>query len=458
MKERGVGDAEGGDHERQGTVWSATAHIVAAVIGSGVLALAWSVAQLGWIFGPLVLLGFSCVTYYTSTLLADCYRYPDPITGTINHAYMDAVRAYLGPREVSLCGCAQYVNLWGTMVGYTITASTSMIAVKRVNCFHRHGDHATCGSTGTVFMLIFGMVQLVLSQFPSLENITWLSVVAVVTSFAYSFISLGLCIAKWISHGDFRGGLAGTHGSHKLINVLLALGNVAFAYTFADVFIEIQNTLKSPPPENRTMKKATFYGISLTTIFYMALGCTGYAAFGNTAPGNILTGGFQEPFWLVDLANICVIIHLVGAYQVYAQPMFARFEETVAARWPNAKFIHRTYTIRVPFTDKSYLSYTLLKLVFRSALIMLTTLVSLLLPLFNAILGIIGALSFWPLSVYFPVRMHVKQNKISRGSSKWLTLQGLSMFCLLISIAAGIGSVADIVHNLKLSAPFKTVY
>ena len=64
------------------------------------------------------------------------------------------------------------------------------------------------------------------------------------------------------------------------------------------------------------MKKATFYGISLTTIFYMALGCTGYAAFGNTAPGNILTGGFQEPFWLVDLANICVIVHLVGAYQV----------------------------------------------------------------------------------------------------------------------------------------------
>lgn len=145
-------------------------------------------------------------------------------------------------------------------------------------------------------------------------------------------------------------------------------------------------------------------------------------------------------------------------FQVYAQPIFARFEETVAARWPNAKFIHRTYTIRVPFTDKSYLSYTLLKLVFRSALIMLTTLVSLLMPLFNAILGIIGALSFWPLSVYFPVRMHVSQNKISRGSSKWAMLQGLSMFCFLISIAAGIGSVADIVHNLKLSAPFKTVY
>lgn len=50
-------------------------------------------------------------------------------------------------------------------------------------------------------------------------------------------------------------------------------------------------------------------------MFYISLGCVGYAAFGNGAPGNILTG-FHEPFWLVDIANIGVIIHLIGAYQV----------------------------------------------------------------------------------------------------------------------------------------------
>ena len=65
------------------------------------------------------------------------------------------------------------------------------------------------------------------------------------------------------------------------------------------------------------MKKATFYGLGLTTIFYLLLGCIGYATFGNNAPGNILTGfGFYEPFWLVDMANVCVIVHLIGAYQV----------------------------------------------------------------------------------------------------------------------------------------------
>ncbi|XP_008786489.1 amino acid permease 6-like isoform X1 [Phoenix dactylifera] len=455
-------DVEGGNHERQGTLWSATAHIVAAVIGSGALALAWSVAQLGWMVGPVVLFGFSCVTYYTSTLLANCYRFPDPINGTINRSYIDAVRSYLGPRKVFFCGCAQYVNLWGTLVGYTITASTSMIAVKRASCFHRHGHGARCDASGSMYMVVFGVFQLILSQFPSLENITCLSVVAVATAFGYSFISLGLCIGKWVSHGDFRGTLAGaTDGSsgHKAFNVLLSLGNMAFSYTFADILIEIQDTLKSPPPENKTMKKATFYGIGLTTIFYLSLGCTGYAAFGNDAPGNILAGsGFYEPFWLVDIANICVVVHLIGAYQVYAQPIFFRFENYIASQWPEAKFIHTTYYVRVPFAEAGSLSFTLSKLVLRTIFIMFTTLVAMLLPFFNAVLGLIGALGFWPLSVYFPVGMHIAQKKISRGAPKWFLLQGLSFLCLLISLAASIGSVADIVRNLKVAAPFKTVY
>jgi len=63
------------------------------------------------------------------------------------------------------------------------------------------------------------------------------------------------------------------------------------------------------------MKRASFYGIGVTTIFYVSLGCIGYAAFGNAAPGNVLTG-FDEPFWLVNVANVAVVVHLVGAYQV----------------------------------------------------------------------------------------------------------------------------------------------
>ncbi|XP_011001971.1 PREDICTED: amino acid permease 3-like [Populus euphratica] len=44
----------------------------------------------------------------------------------------------------------------------------------------------------------------------------------------------------------------------------------------------------------------------------------GYAAFGNYALGNLLTGfGFYNPYWLLGIANVAIVVHLAGAYQVY---------------------------------------------------------------------------------------------------------------------------------------------
>lgn len=78
-----------------------------------------------------------------------------------------------------------------------------------------------------------------------------------------------------------------------------------------------QDTIKSPPAEYKTMKKATLLSIAVTTIFYLLCGCMGYAAFGDLAPGNLLTGfGFYNPYWLLDIANVAIVVHLVGAYQV----------------------------------------------------------------------------------------------------------------------------------------------
>jgi Transmembrane amino acid transporter protein len=65
------------------------------------------------------------------------------------------------------------------------------------------------------------------------------------------------------------------------------------------------------------MKKASMVAVFITTFFYLCCGCFGYAAFGDETPGNLLTGfGFYEPYWLIDFANVCIVIHLVGGYQV----------------------------------------------------------------------------------------------------------------------------------------------
>ncbi|XP_027094656.1 amino acid permease 6 [Coffea eugenioides] len=450
-----------GRPKRTGTVITASAHIITAVIGSGVLSLAWAIAQLGWVAGPAVLMAFSCITFFTSTMLADSYRSPGPIIGRRNYTYMDVVRSHLGGYKVQLCGIAQYGNLIGVTVGYTITASISMVAVKRSNCFHRNGHHVKCHISNNPFMIIFAAIQIFLSQIPNFHKLSWLSILAAVMSFAYSSIGLGLSIAKVAGDGVAKTTLTGVtvgvdvSGTEKVWRSFQAIGDIAFAYAYSTVLIEIQDTLKSHPPESKVMKRASGVGVSTTTLFYVLCGCIGYAAFGNNAPGNFLTGfGFYEPFWLIDFANVCIAIHLIGAYQVFAQPIFGFVENRCSSKWPENKFINTEHAVNVPLYGTYYIN--LFRLVWRTVYVILTAVLAMIFPFFNDFLGLIGAGSFYPLTVYFPIEMHIAQAKIPKYSVRWIWLKVLSWACLVVSLVAAAGSIQGLSQDVKTYKPFKT--
>ncbi|CAI9786265.1 unnamed protein product [Fraxinus pennsylvanica] len=107
--------------------------------------------------------------------------------------------------------------------------------------------------------------------------------VAAVMSFAYSSIGIALSIAK-VAGGDGHAetGLTGIpigenqSSVDKMWNTLSAFGNIAFAYAFSNVLVEIQDTVKSGQPENKVMKKATLIAISISTLFYMLCGMAGH--------------------------------------------------------------------------------------------------------------------------------------------------------------------------------------
>ncbi|XP_039031924.1 amino acid permease 4-like isoform X1 [Hibiscus syriacus] len=451
-----------GSPKRTGSFWTASAHIITAVIGSGVLSLAWAIAQLGWIAGPTVMLLFSIVTYYTSSLLTECYRTGDPVSGKRNYTYTHAVRSILGGYKVVICGFIQYLNLFGVSIGYTIAASMSMMAIRRSNCVHYSGGKKPCHMSNNPHMMVFGVAQILLSQIPDFDQIWWLSILAALMSFTYSTIGLALGIAKVAGMGTFRGNLTGisvgtVSQAQKILRSFRALGDIAFAYSFSMILIEIQDTLKSPPAEAKTMRKATKLSTAVTTVFYMLCGCMGYASFGDSAPENLLTG-FGNPFWLVDIANAAIVIHLVGAYQVFCQPIFTFIEQWVTRRWPESKIITKEFKIPVPIRGYRPCKLNLFRSVWRTVFVMLTTLISMLLPFFSEVVGILGALGFWPLTVYFPVEMYIEQKLISKWSSRWICLKTLSLACLVISIIAAAGSIAGVIHDLKVYKPFKTTY
>ncbi|KAF2296690.1 hypothetical protein GH714_001252 [Hevea brasiliensis] len=317
-----------GRFKRTGTVWTASAHVITAVIGSGVLSLAWAVAQLGWIAGPAVMFLFSFVTYYTSTLLCACYRTGDPVNGKRNYTYMDAVRSNLGGGMVKVCGYVQYLNLFGVAISYTIASSISMMAVKRSNCFHKTRGKDPCHMNANPYMIAFGIAEIIFSQIPDFEKLWWLSIVAAIMSFTYSSIGLGLGVAEVAEAEKFRGSLTGISigpgvtETQKLWRSFQALGDIAFAYSYSIILIEIQDTIKSPPSEAKTMKKASLISVIVTTLFYMLCGCFGYAAFGDASPGNLLTGfGFYNPYWLLDIANVAIVVHLVCLPSLLPTPL-----------------------------------------------------------------------------------------------------------------------------------------
>ncbi|KAH7429219.1 hypothetical protein KP509_09G037500 [Ceratopteris richardii] len=417
--------------------------------------------------GPVALLTFAIITYYTSLLLADCYRSPAAdasLAGKRNHNYMEAVRSNLGPLQTKLCIISQYTNLFGITIGYTITASISMVAIQKAICYHKLGRHsASCFTSTYTYMRFYGLVEVFLSQIPNFSELWWLSIVAAVMSFSYSFIGIGLGIGKATEGGHSRGTIGGSifmegqifpGGIDNVWTVLQALGNIAFAYSYTALLIEIQDTLKSPPDECKVMKKANLIGISTTTIFYLLCGCIGYAAFGDDSPGNLLTGfGFFEPFWLVGLANAFVTIHLIGAYQVFCQPIFASVEEWAADNYPKNQIIQRNFRISLPIL-KSVYHANIFKLVWRTSYVFLVTLFAMILPFFNDILGLIGASSFWPLTVYFPIQMYISRSKVQKWRKKWIFLQTLSLFSLVISLSAFVGSFQSVLKDLRTYKPF----
>ncbi|KAI5432685.1 probable amino acid permease 7 [Lathyrus oleraceus] len=439
--------------KRTGNVWSAAAHIITGVIGAGVLSLAWSVAQLGWIAGPICILIFAATTLISTYLLSDCYRFHHPQHGSIRcSSYTDAVNLYLGEIKGKVCGVLVLVSLYGAACAYVITSATSIRAILKSNCYHKEGHEAPCKYGDAMYMLLFGVVQVIMSFIPDFHNMALLSVVAAIMSFSYSSIGLGLGITKVIENGRVMGSVTGIPASNisdKLWLVFQALGDIAFAYPYTVILLEIQDTLKSPPSEDKTMKKASIIAISITTFFYLCCGCFGYAAFGNQTPGNLLTGfGFYEPYWLIDFANACIVLHLVGGYQIYSQPIYSAADKWCSRRYPDSGFVNSFFRLKLPFLPAFQLNMS--RICFRTAYVISTTGLAIMFPYFNQVLGVLGAIGFWPLIIYFPVEMHFVQNKVEAWSTKWILLRIFSFVCFLITLMSLVGSLEGIISQ-KLS-------
>jgi len=85
---------------------------------------------------------------------------------------------------------------------------------------------------------------------------------------------------------------------------------------------------------------------------------------------------------------------------------------------------------------------------------MVVTVLAMAMPFFNDMIALLGALGFWPSVVYFPVEMYIARQKIRKGTIRWFGLQTLSLFCLLVSLAAAIGAIHGLSKAIGKYKPF----
>lgn len=133
---------------------------------------------------------------------------------------------------------------------------------------------------------------------------------------------------------------------------------------------------------------------------------------------------------------------------MFAQPIFALHEKWLATKYPTS-ILNKIYTIKLKILHNITVQFTLAKLLLRTIFVLFTTLVAMMFPFFNAILSLIGAACFWPLTVYFPLTMYTVQAKIKKGSFTWIMFQVLGVLCFAVTVMAAVGSIGDIVQNRR---------
>lgn len=150
---------------------------------------------------------------------------------------------------------------------------------------------------------------------------------------------------------------------------------------------------------------------------------------------------------------VYILIHMIFYGQVFVQPIFGFVESMSKQRWPDSKFVNGEHELNVPLYGIYNVNF--FRVIWRTTYVIITAVIAMLLPFFNDFLGLIGSLSFYPLTVYFPIEMYIKKTKMQRFSFTWTWLKILSWVCLVISIISAAGSIQGLAKSLKTYKPFQ---
>ncbi|KAI6692259.1 hypothetical protein NL676_019969 [Syzygium grande] len=94
--------------------------------------------------------------------------------------------------------------------------------------------------------------------------------------------------------------------------------------------LEIQASTPEKPSKGPTWRGVVVAYV-IVALCYFPVALIGYWMFGNSVQDNILIL-LEKPAWLIALANMFVIVHVIGSYQIYAMPVFDIIESVLVKK------------------------------------------------------------------------------------------------------------------------------
>lgn len=134
--------------------------------------------------------------------------------------------------------------------------------------------------------------------------------------YSYSTIAWAASLDKGVQE-NVQYGYKAQSTAGTVFNFFNALGTVAFAYAGHNVVLEIQATIPSTPekPSKVPMWRGVVVAYIVVAVCYFPVALIGYWMFGNEVDSDILIS-LEKPAWLIAMANLFVVIHVIGSYQV----------------------------------------------------------------------------------------------------------------------------------------------
>ncbi|KNA08927.1 hypothetical protein SOVF_158270 [Spinacia oleracea] len=403
---------------RKAKWWYAAIHNVTSMVGAGILGLPFAMSQLGWGPGVTILVLSWIVTLYTLWQMIEMH---EMVPGKRFDRYHELGQAAFGDKlGLWLVVPQQLMVQVGCDIVYMVTGGSSL--QKFYQIVSPEGKNIKL----TYFIMIYASVQFFLSNLPNFNSITGVSFAAAVMSLSYSAIAWIASAIRGVQPDTSYASRYHTSPS-QIFGFLSGLGTVAFAFSGHNVVLEIQATIPSTEevPSKKPMWKGSLLAYIVVALCYFPVAFVGYLVFGNRVDDNVMLS-LERPPWLIAAANIFVVIHVIGSYQVFAMPVFDMIETFLVVK------------MKCKPTTR-------LRLMARSTYVAITMFVGIAFPFFGSLLSVLGGIAFAPTSYYLPCIIWLILCKPKKYSLSWFCNWFCIVFGASLTILAPIGAIRDII-------------